>query len=63
MRNFLRKFDKFEEVVLVSSLVANVLIVFIQVIMRYFFNTSLAWSEELSRVQRILHQLARSLYD
>ena len=49
MRNFLKKFDKFEEVVLVSSLVANVLIVFIQIIMRYFFNTSLAWSEELSR--------------
>lgn len=49
MRNLLKKFDKFEEIVLVSSLVINVIIVFMQVIMRYFFNTSLTWSEELSR--------------
>ena len=49
MRNLLKKFDKFEEMVLVSSLVINVIIVFMQVIMRYFFNTSLTWSEELSR--------------
>ncbi|MGF0096660.1 TRAP transporter small permease [Peptoniphilus sp. SGI.035] len=49
MRNFLKKFNKIEEIVLVSSLVINVAIVFMQVIMRYFFNTSLAWSEELSR--------------
>ncbi|MCI5644053.1 MAG: TRAP transporter small permease [Peptoniphilus sp.] len=49
MRNCLKKFNKIEEIVLVSSLVINVAIVFMQVIMRYFFNTSLAWSEELSR--------------
>lgn len=49
MRNLLKKFNKFEEIVLVSSLVLNVIIVFMQVIMRYFFNTSLTWSEELSR--------------
>lgn len=49
MRKFLKRFNKFEEIVLVSSLVINVAIVFMQVIMRYLFNTSLAWSEELSR--------------
>ena len=49
MRNLLKKFDKFEEMVLVSSLVINVIIVFMQVIMRYFFSTSITWSEELSR--------------
>ncbi|URN42085.1 TRAP transporter small permease [Peptoniphilus genitalis] len=49
MRNLLKKFNKFEEIVLVSSLVLNVIIIFMQVIMRYFFNTSLTWSEELSR--------------
>lgn len=49
MRNVLKKFNKIEEIVLVSSLVLNVVIVFMQVIMRYFFNTSLTWSEELSR--------------
>ena len=49
MRNLLKKFNKFEEMVLVSSLVLNVMIVFMQVIMRYFFNTSITWSEELSR--------------
>lgn len=49
MKNALKKFNKIEEIVLVSSLVLNVIIVFLQVIMRYFFNTSLTWSEELSR--------------
>ncbi|MDU5100525.1 MAG: TRAP transporter small permease [Peptoniphilus grossensis] len=49
MKNALKKFNKIEEIVLVSSLVLNVIIVFMQVIMRYFFNTSLTWSEELSR--------------
>lgn len=49
MRNLFKKFNKFEEMVLVSSLVLNVIIVFMQVVMRYFFNTSITWSEELSR--------------
>lgn len=49
MKNALKKFNKIEEIILVSSLVLNVIIVFMQVIMRYFFNTSLSWSEELSR--------------
>ena len=49
MKNALKKFNKIEEIVLVSSLVLNVIIVFMQVIMRYFFNTSLTCSEELSR--------------
>lgn len=49
MEKLLNKYNKIEETILVSSLIVNVCIVFIQVIMRYFFNTSLAWSEELSR--------------
>jgi len=42
-------YDKFEEYLLVGSLVLNVIIVFAQVIMRSVFNYSLSWSEELSR--------------
>jgi TRAP-type C4-dicarboxylate transport system permease small subunit len=38
-----------EEVILVWSLGLTVAIVFIQVIMRYVFNNSLSWSEELTR--------------
>lgn len=49
MRKLLAKFDKFEEVLLVSSLALSVILVFLQVIMRSFFNASLTWSEELSR--------------
>lgn len=49
MEKLLKRYNKIEETILVGSLIVNVCIVFIQVIMRYFFNTSLAWSEELSR--------------
>ncbi|MGI5948809.1 TRAP transporter small permease [Peptoniphilus sp.] len=49
MKNLFKKYNKVEEVVLIASLVINVIIVFTQVIMRYFFNSSLSWSEELSR--------------
>lgn len=49
MKTFFRFYDKFEEYLLVSSLVLTVIIVFVQIIMRYIFNASLSWSEELTR--------------
>ena len=42
-------YDKLEEVVLCMSLVATTLIIFLQIIMRSVFNSSLTWSEELTR--------------
>ncbi|WP_097027650.1 TRAP transporter small permease [Clostridium peptidivorans] len=44
-----RYYNKLEEYLLVASLIFTVIIVFIQVIMRYLFNSSLSWSEELTR--------------
>lgn len=38
-----------EELILVPSFIATVAIVFMQVVMRYLFNSSLSWSEELTR--------------
>jgi len=49
VKTFFRYYDKFEEYLLVYSLVLTVIIVFVQVIMRYIFNHSLSWSEELTR--------------
>ncbi len=50
---FLKKliygYDKLEERVLCASLVLTTLIIFSQVIMRSVFNSSLTWSEELTR--------------
>ncbi len=46
MRN---AFDRIEEVFLVGSLAFNVVLIFIQVVMRYVFQNSLSWSEELAR--------------
>ena len=42
-------YDKLEERVLCASLVLTTLIIFSQVIMRSIFNSSLTWSEELTR--------------
>lgn len=44
-----KKYDKFEEVILAFSLAATVIIIFLQVVARKVFNTSLSWSEELAR--------------
>lgn len=41
--------DHFEEIILVPSLVFSVLLLFIQIVMRYVFNNSIYWSEELAR--------------
>jgi C4-dicarboxylate transporter DctQ subunit len=49
MRALLARYDKLEEYVLVGSLAVTVALVFLQVIMRYVFNNSLSWSEELTR--------------
>ena len=41
--------DHLEEYILVSSLIFTVFLVFMQVVMRYLFQNSLSWSEELAR--------------
>lgn len=42
-------YNNLEEYLLIVSLIANVLLVFMQVIMRTVFKNSITWSEELSR--------------
>ena len=49
MKKFLQKYDKFEEYLLIGSLLFNVLLIFSQILMRTIFNYSLSWTEELSR--------------
>ena len=49
MKKFLQKYDKFEEYLLIGSLVFNVLLIFSQIFMRTILNYSLSWTEELSR--------------
>ncbi len=46
---FRKLWDHLEEYLLVSSLVVTVFLVFMQVVMRYVFQNSLSWSEELAR--------------
>ena len=41
--------EKLEEYFLVISMIAMVVIIFLQVVMRYVFNNSLTWSEEIAR--------------
>lgn len=41
--------DHLEEYILVYSMMFSVTLVFLQVIMRYVFSSSLSWSEELAR--------------
>jgi TRAP-type C4-dicarboxylate transport system permease small subunit len=41
--------NRLEEILLVSSLAFTVGLIFIQVLMRYVFQNSLSWSEELAR--------------
>lgn len=50
MRSIVRRVDKYaEEAILVSLFFAMVILIFVQVIMRYVFDNSLSWSEELAR--------------
>ena len=49
MKALLNKWTYIEEKVLIGSLIFNTLLIFLQIIMRGAFNSSLSWSEELSR--------------
>lgn len=44
-----RLIEHFEEYLLIGSLMFSVILVFMQVVMRYVFQDSLSWSEELAR--------------
>lgn len=44
-----KAFDKFESGALIISLAVMVIVIFMQVVMRYVFNNSLSWSEEFAR--------------
>lgn len=44
-----RLIEHFEEYLLIGSLMFSVVLVFAQVVMRYFFSNSIFWSEELAR--------------
>jgi TRAP-type C4-dicarboxylate transport system permease small subunit len=48
-KNIVKILDKIEDTALITMFVAMVGIIFIQVIMRYIFNNSLYWSEELGK--------------
>ena len=50
MKKVIWFYNKFEEIFLVVCIAIMVVLIFTQVIMRYFFNNSLVWSEELARV-------------
>lgn len=43
------RIDNFEENILLLLLLASVVLIFAQVVMRYVFQSSLSWSEELGR--------------
>nr|WP_312578996.1 TRAP transporter small permease [Sedimentibacter sp.] len=49
MKKLAEIYNKFEIYALVLSLVITVVVIFIQVVARYVFNSSLTWSEEFSR--------------
>ena len=49
LKKFGRFYDKLEASVLAAVMGATTILIFIQVIMRYVFNNSISWSEELAR--------------
>lgn len=49
MKRIAHIYNKFEEYVLVISIVFTVSIIFYQVIMRFIFNDSPSWTEEIAR--------------
>ena len=50
MKKVIQFYNKFEEIFLVVLLIIMVILIFVQVVMRYVFNSSLSWSEELARI-------------
>lgn len=42
-------YNHFEEIILVALFAVMVVVIFLQIIMRYVFNNSLSWSEEVGR--------------
>ena len=48
-KNIVKALDKIEDTCLIAMFAAMVGIIFFQVIMRYVFNNSLSWSEELGK--------------
>ena len=42
-------FNRLEEIFLFVTIAGSVIIIFMQIVMRYVFNNSLSWSEELAR--------------
>ncbi len=48
-KKVIKTLDKIEDTLLITMFVAMVGIIFFQVIMRYVFNNSLSWSEELGK--------------
>lgn len=49
MKKVVKTIDKIEDTCLIAMFAAMVGIIFFQVIMRYVFNNSLSWSEELGK--------------
>ncbi len=49
MKKFEKLYNHIEEVLLVLMFFTMVVVIFIQVVMRYVFNSSLSWSDELGR--------------
>ena len=49
IRRVISVYDRFENVLLVSMFSGMVIVIFYQVIMRYVFNNSSVWSEELGK--------------
>ena len=41
--------ENFEKYILVASLVVMIVIIFVQVVLRYCFGTTISWGEELTR--------------
>lgn len=49
MRKILKKYNSLEENILFFAMVFSVGLIFLQIVMRYIFSSSLSWSEELAR--------------
>lgn len=49
LKRFIKAIDKIEDICLVIMFAGMVAVIFMQVIMRYVFNNSLFWSEELGK--------------